>query len=117
MSIFSSIITGLTNAEKFLINVFTKASTYATILSKLTPNMIAAVTAVFYDCIKTAISAESVAADAASGNIQGAITLSATTVTLVEQVIVDFKAGEASVVAAFKALNLPTPPAATPPTA
>lgn len=109
MNIFSSVITGLTNAEKFLLNLFTKANSYAAIFQKLSPTMIGAIVAVFYDVIKTVSSTESVAATAASGNIPGAVTLSATTLSLVEQVWADAKAGEASVVTAFKALNLPAP--------
>lgn len=115
MSFFSSVASGLSKGIAFIEKVFTTTENYASILSKLSPTVIAAILATFYDVVKTLAAAETQAADAASGNIQGAIQLSPTTWALIEKVWTDLKADKADIVAAFKALELPAPPV-TPPT-
>ena len=67
---------------------------------------VAATSAVFYDVMKAALSAEAVATDVQTGNITGAFTLSETTLTLVKQLVSDAKNGEQTIVADLKALGL-----------
>jgi hypothetical protein len=115
MSFFSSITSGLSKGIAFIEKVFTQTENYATIVSKLTPTVLAAVLAVFYDVLKFIESSESVATDLTSGQVQAGISIfSSTTIGLLEKVWTDAKAGEANVVAAFKALELPTPPVTLP---
>jgi len=98
-SIFSS-------AEKFLVSVLSGATKLQEIFSKLsTPTATAAAT-VFYDAVKALEAAEAAAAAAGTGNIPSAVTMSETTFALVKQVVADAKAGEATVVADFKALGI-----------
>lgn len=106
MSIFSSIISGLSKAENFLISMFTKGSTIAAMVAKLSPNVLAAILALFYDVMKTLLSAETAVKDATTGDIMGAITVSQTTWALLQQVKSDFIAGEKVIVSDIEQLGI-----------
>lgn len=106
MSIFANIESGLTNAEKFLLKIVTGGKALATVWSTMGPGIVGAAQAVFYDVTKSVAAGLGAAGAAEAGNVPLTITLSETTITLVKQLVVDFKAGEADVVAAFKALNI-----------
>ena len=96
----------LGKAVQFLITVFTKTSTVTAKLSKLTPGVLAAMLAVFYDVVKTAQTADAAVAAAQAGNIPSTFTLSETTLGLVKNVITDAKAAEQLVVADLKELGI-----------
>ena len=106
MSIFSTITAGLTKAENFLVNVFTKTSEVEQTLASLAPGTKAAVLATFYDTVKTVQAGIAAATDAADGNITGAITLSAQTLALVKTVVEDAKTDGSAFAADLKALGL-----------
>ena len=91
---------------EFLTDVVTFGQKAKAVYNALSGPTIAASMAVFYDVVKTIAAIEGAAADAAAGNIPGTITLSETTIGLVKTVVADFKAGEADIVADFKALNI-----------
>lgn len=90
----------------FLTEVVTFGEKAKAVYNALSGPTIAASMAVFYDVTKAIGAGEGAAADAASGNIPGAITLSETTLGLVKTVVSDFKAGEKDIVADFQALNI-----------
>lgn len=106
MSLFTEIEAAGKKIGDELLAVVTFATNIKKIYSALSGPTLAAVAAVFYDAVKGVVSIEAVAADAAAGNITGAITLSQTTITLLKQVVSDFKAGETTIVADFKALGI-----------
>ena len=106
MTVLSDIEAAGEKIETFLQNIVSGAKKIQAIYGALSGPVIAASMAVFYDTVKTIAAAESAAAAAGTGNISGAITLSETTVTLVQSVVKDAIAGEKTVVADFKALNI-----------
>lgn len=106
MSLISEVESIGAKIEGFLKAVVSGAATLQKIWGNLSGPTLAACAAVFYDVMKTATAAESVATDAASGNVLGAITLSETTVGLVRQLVTDAKAGEKQIVADFDALGI-----------
>ena len=106
MSIWTDITAAGEKIEDVLTSIVTFGNKLKAVYAALSGPTLAAVAAVFYDVMKTAVSAETVVQDAEAGNFTGAITLSQTTVTLVKQVAADFKAGEATIVADFKALGI-----------
>jgi hypothetical protein len=106
MSLWTDLESAGTKVETFLSNIASGAKKLAAIYSALSGPTIAAVSAVFYDVVKAVASGESAAASASTGNIAGAITLSETTITLVKQVVTDFKSGEKTIVADFEALGI-----------
>ncbi len=112
MSFLTTIISGLSKAENFLINVFTKGSAVLAVLSKVSPTTLAAILAVFYDVAKAAVAAGEEAAAIASGNFVTAATLSATTLALVGQLVTDLKTADSQIVDDFNqlgiAINTPT---------
>ena len=114
MSFFSSIASGLFKGIAFIEKVFTETSNYAAILSKLSPTIMAAILATFYDVVKALEAAEAAALAAGAGDIPVAFTLSETTLALLQKVWLDLKADDAAAVAAFKALSLPMPPVSVP---
>lgn len=69
------------------------------------PQTLTVASQVFYDVVKTATMASGAAADASSNNWAGAVTLSSQTVSSVNQLVADFKAGEKQIVADFEALK------------
>ena len=103
---FSDLVSAGKKVEDFLMSVAKGARTLGAIWGALSGPVLAAAAAVFYDVVKTVAAAESAAAAAATGNVTGAITLSETTIGLVKQVVSDFKAGEATVIADFKTLGI-----------
>jgi len=106
MSLLSEVESIGAKIEGFLKAIVTGAATLQKIWGNLSGPTLAAASAVFYDVVKTATAAESAAADASSGNILGAITLSETTVGLIKQLVADAKAGEKQIVADFDALGV-----------
>ena len=110
MSVVSTFFAELAAAgkkvEDFLTSVASGAKTLASIWGALSGPVLAAAAAVFYDVVKTVAAAESAASAASTGNVTGAITLSETTLKLVKQVVSDFKTGEATIIADFKALGI-----------
>jgi hypothetical protein len=106
MSILSTIESTGTKIATFLDNIVNGAKKLQTIYGQLSPAVIAASMAVFYDTVKTIAAASQAAAAAETGNVVGAITLSETTISLVSTVVKDFLAGEKTVVADFEALNI-----------
>lgn len=106
MSFFTDIVAAGKKVEDTLLEVVGFATKVKTIYNALSGPTLAAVAAVFYDVVKAVASGEVVAADAAAGDVTGAITISQTTFTLVKQVVTDAKAGEATIVADFKALGI-----------
>ncbi|HVJ09707.1 MAG TPA: hypothetical protein VM554_15120 [Acidisarcina sp.] len=103
---FGDLVAAGKKVEDFLISVVKGAKTLSAIWGALSGPVLAAASAVFYDVVKTVNAAESAAASAQSGNVVSAITLSETTISLVKQVVSDFKAGEATIVSDFKALGI-----------
>lgn len=106
MSIFSSIATGLSKAENFLLSVFTKTEQVEDLFVSLAPQTKAAILATAYDVFNAASSAEAAAAAAATGNIPAAFTLSQTTLELVKAVIADGKADASVIATDLKALGI-----------
>lgn len=107
MSILSDIEAAGTKIENFLKDVVSGGKKLQSIYSALTsPAVIAASMAVFYDTVKTVASATAAAEAASTGNFAGAVTLSETTIGLVQTVVKDFQAGEKTVVADFDALDI-----------
>jgi hypothetical protein len=103
---FSDLVSSGKKVEDFLTSVAKGAKTLGAIWGTLSGPVLAAAAAVFYDVVKTVAAVESAASAASTGNVTGAITLSETTIGLVKQVVSDFKAGEATVTADFKALAI-----------
>ena len=60
---------------------------------------------VFYDVIKTATLAEQAAQAGGGGSWLGAVTLSEQTISSVQQLVADFKAGEKQIVTDFQTLK------------
>ena len=106
MSFLSTIETAGTKISTFLNDIVNGAKSIQKIYGALSGPVIAASMAVFYDTVKTIAAAQQVATAASTGNIPGAITLSETTIGLVQTVVKDFLAGEKTVVADFDALNI-----------
>lgn len=106
MSIFSDIVAAGKKIEDVLTDIVTFGNKLKAVYQALSGPTLAAASAVFYDVMKTAISAEAVATDVQTGNIGGAFTLSATTLGLVKQVVADVKAGEGQIVTDLKALGI-----------
>ena len=113
MSIFTSIIGGLSKFESFIVKVLGKTSQVIAVLQKVTPSTIAAILAVFYDITKAVATVE---VDYATRNL--ADILSPQTQALLKQFVADVKALESTAVSDAQALNLaitgtiPTPPVA-----
>lgn len=106
MSIFSNIAAGLTKADNFLLNVFTKTEQVKTTFAQLAPATQAAILATFYDTVKTVTAATGAATAASEGNVPLAITLGAQTLALVKVVIADGKTDGSVFAADLKALGL-----------
>ena len=106
MSFISDVESLGVKIEDFLKVVVNGANTLQKTWGTLSGPTLAAVAAIFHDVITTVSTAESVAADASTGNVLGAITLSETTIGLVKQLVADAKAGEKQIVADFDALGL-----------
>ena len=106
MSILTDIEVGGEKIATFLSNIVNGAKKIQSIYGALSGPVIAASMAVFYDVVKTIAAAEQAATAASVGNIPGAITLSETTIGLVQTVVKDALAGEKTVVADFEALNI-----------
>jgi hypothetical protein len=106
MSLWTDITGAGIKIENFLIELSSGAKKLQAIYSTLSGPTLAAVAAVFYDVVKTVSAAESAATSAETGNIPGAITLSETTLTLVKQVVTDFKSGVKTVEADLTALGI-----------
>lgn len=105
-----SFLSDIEAAGKKIGDVLTEIVTFGhnikTVYSALSGPTLAASAAVFYDVVKTVSAAESAASAAATGNVSLSISLSETTIGLVKNVVTDFKSGEATIVADFKALNI-----------
>jgi hypothetical protein len=105
-----SFLNELEAAGKKIGDVLTEVVTFGNNIRKvylaLSGPTLAACAAVFYDVVKTIGSAQADAAALQAGNIPATITLSETTLGLVKQVVSDFKSGEQTIVADFKALNI-----------
>jgi hypothetical protein len=106
MSFLSDIEAAGKKIGEVLTEIVTFGGNIKTIYNALSGPTLAAVSAVFYDVVKSFASVEAVAAAASSGSVPTAITLSETTIGLLKTVVADFKAGEANIVADFKALNI-----------
>ena len=106
MSFLTDIETAGQKIGTFLSDIVNGAKNLQSIYGALSGPVIAASMAVFYDTVKTIAAAEQAAAAASTGNIPGAITLSETTISMVQTVVKDAIAGEKTVVADFKALNI-----------
>ena len=106
MSFLSTLESAGTKIGTFLNDIVNGAKTIQKIYGALSGPVIAASMAVFYDTVKTIAGAEQVATAAETGNVAGVITLSETTIGLVQTVVKDFLAGEKTVVADFEALNI-----------
>jgi len=76
------------------------------IYSALSGPVLAAVAAVFYDVVKAVAAGQAAAAAAGTGNVPLAITLSETTIGLVQKVVTDGKAGEKTIAADLSALGI-----------
>lgn len=120
MSVFSSIISGLSKAENFLVSVLTKTTAVATVLASISPKTLSAILALFYDVMKAVTAGSAAFADLTSGNIAGAgtIILSPTTIALLTAIEGDIKNVDAVVIADLKALGIaietPSVPVAAP---
>ena len=106
MSVFSDIEAAGKKIGEVLTEIVTFGSKVRSAYAALSGPTLAATSAVFYDVVKCISAAEAAAANAEAGNFAATITLSETTIGLVRQIIADAKAGEASIVADVKALNL-----------
>jgi hypothetical protein len=106
MSFLSTLESAGTKIGTFLTNIVNGAKALQKIYGALSGPVIAASMAVFYDVVKTIAAAEKAASAASSGDIALTITLSETTIGLVQTVVKDFIAGEKTVVADFEALNI-----------
>lgn len=109
MSFLSTVAAGLTKAENFLINVFTKVSDVDKTLTSLAPATKAAMLATFYDVATTIATGAGAAEAAATGNMPLAITLSQQTLALVQGVVADAKTDGSVIVADLKALGIVKP--------
>lgn len=116
MSIFTTIASGLSKAENFLINIFTKGSAIAAAISKLSPAVLAAMLATFYDVVKAAQAATAAATSAAAGDIPVAFTMSQTTLALIKQVVTDGENDASLIAADLKALGIAASTPAVAPT-
>jgi hypothetical protein len=106
MSFLSTIETAGTKIGTFLNDIVNGAKSIQKIYGALSGPVIAASMAVFYDVVKAEAAAQKAATAASTGDVPVAITLSQTTVGLVQTVVKDFIAGEKTVVADFEALNI-----------
>lgn len=112
MSFISSVTSGLSKAESFLINIFTKTSQIVSVLQKVGPGTLAAILAVFYDVTRflasEAANVATAAGDAKALNFSGALSdvFTPATQTLLTNLIADFKAAEATVVSDFSELGI-----------
>jgi len=106
MSILTEIESEGRKVGEVFLEVVTFAKKMQTIYSALSGPTIAACSAVFYDCVKCVAAGQAAAVAGESANIPLTISLSETTLTLVQKVIADAKAGEQTIVADFKALDI-----------
>lgn len=106
MSILTDIEAGVNKIGTFLQWISNGVKDLQQIYAALSGPTIAASMAVFYDVVKAVAAAKNVAGAVETGNVATAITLSQTTIGLVEKVVTDFAAGEKTIVADFKALNI-----------
>jgi hypothetical protein len=106
MSFLSSLENVGTKIGDFLNTIVNGAKNLQKIYGALSGPVISASMAVFYDTVKTVAAAEQTAAAASTGNVPLTITLSSTTLALVQTVVADFKTGEKTIVADFEALNI-----------
>ena len=106
MSFLSTLESAGIKIGNFLNNIVNGAKTLQKIYGSLSGPVIAASMAVFYDVVKTVHAAQSAAAAASTGNVPLTVTLSETTIGLVQTVVKDAIAGEKTVVADFEALNI-----------
>lgn len=106
MSFLSTLETAGTKIGTFLNDIVNGVKSIQKIYGALSGPVIAASMAVFYDVVKTVAAAVKAAGAAETGNVPLTITLSETTIGLVQTVVKDFIAGEKTVVADFEALNI-----------
>lgn len=106
MSFISDIEAVGMKVEDFLKAVVTGAGTLQAVWGKLSGPTLAVCAAIFSDVLKSALAAESAASDASTGNFLGAVTLSETTISLIQTLVTDAKKGETQIVADFKALGI-----------
>lgn len=105
-SIFADIEKAGVKVETFLANVVTGVKKLRTLYQELSGPVLAASVAVFTDVVKSVATGEAAATAAVAGNVSLAITLSSSTITMVKQVVTDFKAGEKTIVADFETLGI-----------
>ncbi len=106
MSILTEVEKVGSTVANFLKSVVSGAATLQKIWSALSGPTLAAAAAVFYDVVKTVAAAQIAATDASTGNFTGAVTLSETTIGLVQQVVSDAKSGEKTIVSDFESLGI-----------
>jgi len=120
MSFLTSVISGLSKAENFLISIFTKASAVAKVITSVSPKTLAAVLAVFYDITKLIASEGVAVADISSGKYQQGVgeLFSPTTQALLTAIAADIKDLDSTVIDDLKKLGIAiNPPAAVAPVA
>jgi hypothetical protein len=105
-SIFADIEKAGVKVETFLANVVTGVKKLKTLYQELSGPVIATSVAVFTDAVKAVAAGESAAAAATSGNITLTVALSQNTITMVKQLVTDFKAGEKTIVSDFETLGI-----------
>jgi hypothetical protein len=106
MSFLSTLETAGTKIGTFLNDIVNGAKSIQKVYGALSGPVIAASMAVFYDVVKTVAAAQKAAAAASTGDVSLTITLSETTIDLVNTVVKDAIAGEKTVLADFEALNI-----------
>lgn len=106
MSLISEVESIGAKIEGFLKAVVSGAATLQKIWGNLSGPTLAVAAAIFYDVVKLAGAVSAEGADITAGNFTGAVTLSPTTVALVNQLVADAKAGEKQIVADFDALGV-----------
>ena len=106
MSFLSDLETAGEKIENVLNYIVNGAKKLQAIYGALSGPVISASMSVFYDVVKTAAAAEAAAAAATSGDVSLTVTLSEKTYNLVKTVVQDAIAGEKTIVADFKALNI-----------
>lgn len=89
----------------FLMNALKLANAIKQMWSQCGPQTLTVASQVFYDVMKTATLATEDAAAASAQNWAGAVTLSSQTLSSVNQLVADFKAGEKQIVADFDTLK------------
>jgi ABC-type transport system involved in cytochrome bd biosynthesis fused ATPase/permease subunit len=113
MSILSTIKSDLATVEAdgvkvgdFITRIVSDAATLDNAFLQLSPSFKAVLAGVMKDAVAIVSSGSAVATAAETGNVTGAATLSVGTISLVQQLIADAKAGSKTLIADFKALNI-----------